>query len=98
MSDQSEMTPQWGVNILIAIERLDAKVSSNEERHAAHAIWAERNIKDLELRMRKQESSNDPQLPERVTKLEQFRYLLMGAALAGGSVGSLITNLMMGAK
>lgn len=87
----SDYTPQWGVNILIAIERLDSKVSANEERHSAHAVWAERNIKDLETRMRAQEQSNDPQLPDRVTKLEQFRYLVMGAALAGGTASSLLT-------
>lgn len=87
----NDSTPQWGVNILIAIERLDAKISSNDERHSAHGVWAERNIKDLEIRMRAQEQSNDPALPARVTKLEQFRYLIMGAALAGGSIGSMIT-------
>lgn len=95
MSD--DLTPQWGVNILIAIERLDAKVSSNEERHTAHATWAERNIKDLELRMRSQEAANDPQMANRVTKLESFRYALMGGAMTVGTIASLLTNYLTNA-
>jgi hypothetical protein len=81
MSDQHDLTPQWGVNILIAIERLDAKISSNDERHTAAAVWSERNIKDHETRLR---------------TLEQFRWILLGAALAGGGVGSIITRAIIG--
>lgn len=76
-----DLTPKWGVDILIAIERLDAKIGANDERHSQHQVWAERNIKDHELRLR---------------SLEQFRWLILGAALAGGGVGSLITNAIVG--
>lgn len=78
MSD--DLTPKWGVDILIAIERLDAKIGANDERHSQHQVWAERNIKDHELRLR---------------SLEQFRWIILGAALAGGGVGSLITNALI---
>lgn len=79
--DRNDLTPKWGVEILIAIERLDAKISQNDERHSNHQTWAERNIKDHELRLR---------------TLEQFRWVMLGAALASGGVASLITRAMMG--
>lgn len=76
-----DLTPKWGVDILIAIERLDAKIGANDERHSQHQIWAKRNIKDHELRLR---------------SLEQFRWVILGAALAGGGVGSMLTNALIG--
>lgn len=76
-----DLTPKWGVDILIAIERLDAKIGTNDERHSQHQVWAERNIKDHETRLR---------------SLEQFRWVILGAALAGGGLGSMITNALIG--
>jgi len=82
VDNQPDQTPKWGVEILIAIERLDAKIGANDERHSNSSIWAERNIKDHEVRLR---------------QLEQFRWLLVGIALASGSLTTLITQAMTGA-
>lgn len=79
MSDQQDSTPEWGVRVLIAIERLDAKVSSAEERNASHQSWAERNIKDHETRLR---------------TLEQFRWTALGFIAVAGLLGSVITKLL----
>jgi hypothetical protein len=79
VSDQQDSTPEWGVRVLIAIERLDAKVSSAEERNASHQSWAERNIKDHETRLR---------------TLEQFRWTALGFIAVAGLLGSVITKLL----
>lgn len=79
MSDQQDSTPEWGVRVLIAIERLDAKVSAAEERNASHQSWAERNIKDHETRLR---------------TLEQFRWTALGFIAVAGLIGSAITKLL----
>lgn len=82
VDNNQDLTPKWGVDILIAIERLDAKIGSNDERHSNAATWAERNIKDHEIRLR---------------QLEQFRWLLVGIAIASGGLTTLITKAMIGA-
>ena len=80
MSDQqNDSTPDWGVRVLIAIERLDAKFSSAEERNASHQSWAERNIKDHESRLR---------------TLEQFRWMILGIVMVSGLVGGVITKVL----
>lgn len=47
-----EMTPKWAVELMIKFERLEARISTNDERHMSHADWATRNIKDHEVRIR----------------------------------------------
>ena len=79
MSEQQESTPNWAVEIIKSIERLDAKISVTEQRHADFGDWTSRNIKDFELRLR---------------ILEQFRWLLVGIALASGGVGAVIAKLV----
>lgn len=44
---------------------------------SAHSEWANRNIRDHETRLR---------------TLEQFRWILVGVALASGGVGAMIAN------
>lgn len=73
VDDRNDMTPKWGVDILIAIERLDAKIGANDERHTNSAAWAERNIKDHEVRLR---------------ALEQFRWAVAGISAIGGSAAA----------
>lgn len=51
MSDD-EMTPKWAVELMIRFERLEARLSTYDERHNSHADWATRNIKDHEMRLR----------------------------------------------
>jgi hypothetical protein len=62
------------------ILELTRQVTILNERLPNHITWTERNILDHEKRIR---------------NLEQFRYLIMGAALVGGGIGgSLMTQLL----
>ncbi len=64
------------------ILELTRQVTILNERLPNHITWTERNILDHEKRIR---------------NLEQFRYLIMGAALVGGGIGgSLVTQLIGG--
>lgn len=59
---------------------LTKQVTILNERLPTHIDWTERNIKDHEVRLR---------------QIEKFIWLAMGASAAlGGTVGSLITQLM----
>jgi len=62
------------------ILELTRQVTILNERLPNHITWTERNVLDHEKRIR---------------NLEQFRYLIMGAALVGGGIGgSLMTQLL----
>lgn len=64
------------------ILELTRQVTILNERLPNHITWTERNVLDHEKRIR---------------NLEQFRYLIMGAALVGGGIGgSLMTQLLGG--
>lgn len=59
---------------------LTKQVTILNERLPTHIEWTERNIKDHEVRLR---------------QIEKFIWVAMGASAAlGGTVGSLITQLM----
>lgn len=77
MSD--ELTPKWAVELLIRFEQLDAKISAAEERNGSHSVWAERNIKDHEMRLR---------------SLEQFKWVLVGLSLASGGVSAALVKMI----
>jgi hypothetical protein len=74
-----EPTPKWAVELLIRFEQLDAKISAAEERNGSHSSWAERNIKDHEVRLR---------------SLEQFKWVLIGLSLASGGISAAIMRAM----
>jgi hypothetical protein len=61
-----------------AIE-LIRQVERLNEKIPTHIDWVERNIKDHE---------------ERLRKLEQFRWLLLGVAIASGGVGATLANIL----
>jgi hypothetical protein len=61
-----------------AIE-LIRQVERLNEKIPTHVDWVERNIKDHE---------------ERLRKLEQFRWLLLGVAIASGGVGATLANIL----
>lgn len=62
------------------ILELTRQVTILNERLPNHITWTERNVLDHEKRIR---------------NLEQFRYLIMGAALVGGGIGgSLVAQLL----
>jgi hypothetical protein len=58
---------------------LTKQVAILNEKIPTHIDWVERNMKDHENRIR---------------NLEQYKWLLMGVALASGGVGALITKVM----
>lgn len=61
-----------------AIE-LIRQVERLNEKLPTHVEWVERNIKDHETRLR---------------QLEQFKWVLVGIALASGGVGALVANAL----
>lgn len=69
---EHEPTPSWAVEILLEVRQIRTELST-------HSDWANRNIKDHELRLR---------------TLEQFKWILVGIALASGGVGALIANAL----
>ena len=64
------------------ILELTRQVTILNERLPNHITWTERNVLDHEKRIR---------------TLEQFRWLLLGVAMASGGVGAGIARLMIGA-
>jgi len=58
---------------------LTQQVTILNERLPNHVAWTERNVLDHEKRIR---------------VLEQFRWLLLGVAIASGGVGAMIGNLL----
>lgn len=63
------------------ILELTRQVTILNERLPNHITWTERNVLDHEKRIR---------------NLEQFRYLLMGAALVGGGIGGSLMARVFG--
>lgn len=63
-----------------AIE-LIRQVERLNEKLPTHVEWVERNIKDHEMRLR---------------QLEQFKWVLVGIALASGGVGAAIVKVIGG--
>lgn len=61
------------------ILELTKQVTILNERLPNHITWTERNVIDHEKRIR---------------TLEQFRWLLLGIALASGSVGAAIVKVL----
>lgn len=61
------------------ILELTRQVTILNERLPNHITWTERNVLDHEKRIR---------------TLEQFRWLVLGVAVASGSLGAAITNAL----
>lgn len=61
------------------ILELTRQVTILNERLPNHITWTENNVKDHEQRLR---------------ALEQFRYILMGVALASGGVGAALAKIL----
>ena len=74
-----EMTPKWGVEILLSIERLTATIAANDQRHTAHSEWAVRNLHDHEKRIR---------------TIEQFMWKVLGGSALLGAVSGFLATLL----
>lgn len=58
---------------------LTKQVAILNEKIPTHVDWVERNIKDHELRLR---------------TLEQFKWIMVGLALASGGVGAILAKTL----
>lgn len=76
-----EQIPSWAQPLVQGFPELIREVTILNERLPNHITWTERNVLDHEKRIR---------------QLEQFRWLLMGVAIASGGVGALIGQLLNG--
>lgn len=76
------------------ILELTRQVTILNERLPNHIIWTERNVKDHESRLRDLEQAVPKDLRYQLSQLNQFRWILIGIALASGGVGALIANAL----
>lgn len=93
---ENEMTPAWAIELMIKFERLDAKITSAEERNGGHQTWAERNIKDHETRLRmvEQHATELASAKTDIETLKQFRWMVVGLVSVSGIAGALISKLL----
>ncbi len=76
------------------IIELTRQVTILNERLPNHISWTERNVKDHESRLRDLEQAVPRDLREQLSALNQFRWLLMGVAVASGGVGAMIAKMI----
>lgn len=76
------------------IIELTRQVTILNERLPNHISWTERNVKDHESRLRDLESVVPKDLRKQLAELNQFRFLLIGVALASGGVGAMLAKLL----
>lgn len=76
------------------IIELTRQVTILNERLPNHISWTERNVKDHESRLRDLESVVPKDLRKQLNELNQFRFLLIGVALASGGVGAMLAKML----
>lgn len=76
------------------IQELIREVAILNERLPNHIAYTERNIGDHEVRLRALEEQTPKNLREQLNQLNQFRWVLVGIALASGTAGAWITKAM----
>lgn len=84
-----EQIPGWAIELIRQVERLNEKIPT-------HVEWVERNIKDHEQRIRQVEAATPKDLHTQLAQLNQFRWLLMGIAIASGGLGAALTKIIGG--
>lgn len=78
------------------ITALTEKVTILNERLPNHIAWTERNVKDHESRLRDLEQTVPRDLREQLFQLNQFRWVIIGIAVASGGVGAALTKIIGG--
>jgi hypothetical protein len=78
------------------ITTLTEKVTVLNERLPNHISWTERNVKDHENRLRDLEQVVPRDLREQLLQLNQFRWIMLGVAVASGGVGAALTKIIGG--
>ena len=76
------------------ILELTRQVTILNERLPNHITWTERNVKDHEGRIRDLEQTVPRDLQNQLSQLNQFRWVVLGIALASGGVGAALTKLL----
>lgn len=76
------------------ILELTRQVTILNERLPNHITWTERNVKDHEVRLRTLEERTPVNLRDQLQTLNQFRWLVVGIAMASGGLGAAIANAL----
>lgn len=76
------------------ILELTRQVTILNERLPNHITWTERNVKDHEIRLRTLEERTPVNLREQLQTLNQFKWVVVGIAMASGGLGAAIANAL----
>lgn len=76
------------------ILELTRQVTILNERLPNHISWTERNVKDHESRLRDLEAAVPRDVRKQLSDLNQFRWLLMGVAVASGGIGAALAKMI----
>ena len=85
MSD--EFVPVWAQTMLTDLAVLKNSLPN-------HISWTERNLEDHEGRIRGLEERTPSNLREQINALNQFRWVMVGIAVASGTAGAWITKAL----
>jgi len=78
------------------ILELTRQVTILNERLPNHITWTERNVKDHESRLRILEERTPTNLRDQLQTLNQFKWLMVGIAMASGGAGAAIMRAIGG--
>lgn len=78
------------------ILELTRQVTILNERLPNHITWTERNVKDHEVRIRSLEERTPPNLRDQLQTLNQFKWVMVGIAMASGGAGAAIMKAIGG--
>lgn len=76
------------------ILELTRQVTILNERLPNHITWTEKNVKDHEVRLRTLEERTPTNLREQLQGLNQFKWVMVGVAMASGGLGAAIANAL----
>jgi len=82
-----EIVPQWAQKILTDLAVLNSSLPN-------HISWTERNIDDHEQRLRVVEERVPFNLREQLQGLNQFKWVLVGIAVASGTAGAWVSKAL----
>lgn len=82
-----EIAPEWAQRVLTELAVVNANLQTLIN-------WAERNIDDHEKRLRIVEERLPANLREQLQSLNQFKWVLLGVAVASGSMGAWLGKVL----
>lgn len=81
-------------HLAVLVQELIREVAILNERLPNHIAYTERNIGDHEVRLRALEEQTPKNLREQLNQINQFRWVLVGIALASGTAGAWLTKAL----